>query len=403
MRSYKITISLITLCAVLLSGCGAQTENPPAASETAASSAAEAAAVPEEKVFVPDKTHVKLIGRTAIDNDILWLANTDSGCEFTFSGLSASLTVIGDNVASSSSGEGNYARFAVYLNGERIIDDLVKEPEKNYEIFSSETESENTVTVIKLSEAGNSTLGIKDIRVVSAGDISPTPEKPLKIEFIGDSITCGYGVDDEVKEHHFSTATEDGAKTYAYKTAQKLGADYSMVCYSGHGIISGYTSNGRKSPNQLVPKFYEMTAHTSGNYNGFSMSKTDWDFDVFRPDAVVINLGTNDASYCKNNEEYRAEFRDRYVDFLKQIRSHNPDAYILCTLGIMGNDLYTEIEEAVSLYKEETGDERVSAMMFENQSMDDGIAADWHPSEKTHEKAAEKLAAELKSILDLDP
>ena len=33
-------------------------------------------------------------------------------------------------------------------------------------------------------------------------------------------------------------------------------------------------------------------------------------------------------------------------------------------------------------------------MMFENQSMDDGIAADWHPSEKTHEKAAEKLRDE---------
>lgn len=49
------------------------------------------------------------------------------------------------------------------------------------------------------------------------------------MEFIGDSITCGYGVDDPDKEHHFKTATEDVTKAYAYKTALALNADYSMV------------------------------------------------------------------------------------------------------------------------------------------------------------------------------
>ena len=83
--------------------------------------------------------------------------------------------------------------------------------------------------------------------------IHKAPGLAHKIEFIGDSITAGYGVDDEVKEHGFSTATEDVTKTYAYKTAAALQADYSIVAYSGHGIISGYTGDGEKNTGLLIP------------------------------------------------------------------------------------------------------------------------------------------------------
>ena len=113
----------------------------------------------------------------------------------------------------------------------------------------------------------------------------------------------------------------------------------------------------------------------------------------------MINLGTNDASYCGGSLEYQDEFRDGYIDFLKEIRADNPESYILCTLGIMGNNLYPSIEEAVIMYKDKTGDEKVSTMLFDNQSMDDGICADWHPTEATHAKAAEKLTAQIKEII----
>ena len=60
------------------------------------------------------------------------------------------------------------------------------------------------------------------------GSAETLPEKPLKIEVIGDSITCGYGVDDEDENHQFTTATEDVTKAYAYKTAKALDAEYSI-------------------------------------------------------------------------------------------------------------------------------------------------------------------------------
>lgn len=80
------------------------------------------------------------------------------------------------------------------------------------------------------------------------------------MEFIGDSITCGYGVDDEVAEHQFKTATEDVTRAYAYKTARMLNADYSMFSASGYGIITGYTEGDVKLEDQRLPQFYESPA-----------------------------------------------------------------------------------------------------------------------------------------------
>ncbi|MGN1338912.1 MAG: GDSL family lipase, partial [Oscillospiraceae bacterium] len=227
-----------------------------------------------EKSFAADNMHVKPIGRTLMSDGTLWIAHSASGVEFSFSGTSASITLVGDGAALGA--EDTRARFAVYVNGEKTLDELVDSAEKTYEIFSSESATETTVKLLKLSESANSTFGIKSIDVTAVDGIAPTAEKELKIEFIGDSITCGYGVDDEVKEHHFSTATEDATRAYAYKTAQLLDADYSLVSYSGHGIISGYTDNGKKSVSQLVPKVYEQFAKTYGSSQGFFAEETEW-------------------------------------------------------------------------------------------------------------------------------
>lgn len=356
-------------------------------------------AMEQHYTFTPDETNVKLIGRTANDSGILWLALSASGIEFTFTGTAASVTVVGDSMVNS--GADKQARFAVYINGEKTLDTQVDAAEKTYEIFSSDAAKETTVKILKLSEATESTMGIRSIDVTGT-DVAPTPAKDLKIEFIGDSITCGYGVDDEVKENHFSTSTEDATKAYAYKTAQMLDADYSLVSYSGHGIISGYTTNDKKVTGQLVPTVYEQFAKSYGNYDGiFNVSLVDWDFSRFQPDVVVINLGTNDSSYCGNHSDRIEDYSTSYAEFLKTVRRNNPDAHILCVLGVMGDSLYKGVEAAVELYSTETGDAKVSSLRLTPQNGSTGYAADWHPTEATHEIAANETAAEIRSILDL--
>ncbi len=350
-----------------------------------------------QKTFAADSQHVKMLGRTYSEDGILWLALSASGVEFTMKGTSASVTLAGD---SSISTEENRARFAAYVDGKRVADEMIVEQEQTVEIFTSEEEKEVTVTLIKLSEAAQSTVGIKSINVTSVGDIAPTAEKALKIEFIGDSITCGYGVDDEDRNHHFSTATEDATKAYAYKTAQLLDADYSLVSYSGHGIVSGYTTQGKKVAAQQVPNMYEQFARSYGSYNGFSVSGVDWDFSQFVPDFVVINLGTNDASYTGKDETLIREYIDGYVKFLGKVRSDNPNAHIICALGVMGQDLCNAVETAVSEYSGQSGDTNVSAFRLSMQDGNkNGYAADWHPTAASHDIAAAEMAAEIKRLM----
>lgn len=385
--------------ALLLTGCTA-TENSAGASGDAAIDTPEDDMTLTDKTFAADEANVKLIGRTAEEEGIRWLALSASGFEFTFTGTKASFTVIGDNMCTNPEKQ---ARFAVYINGEKTMDELVDSEEKEYTVFTADEAAETTVKLLKLSEAQESMMGIKSINVTSSDDIKPTAEKALKIEFIGDSITCGYGIDDEVKEHHFKTSTEDATKAYAFKTAMALDADYSLFSFSGNGIISGYTDNGNKVPSQLVPPIYDKVGKSWGNYNYFSVRDVEWDFSKFQPDYVVINLGTNDASYTGGDKERVIEYIDAYAEFLKVVREKNPDAHIICSLGVMDTRLVGGVNKAAEKYTEETGDTNVSTFTFTLQDGNkNGYAADWHPTEASQDIAAAELTEYMKTLIAND-
>lgn len=354
---------------------------------------------PAMYTVTPNWENVKPLGRTHQLPDSLWMCFSGSGAEFTFHGARCEVTIAGDNKAYPGDRD-NLVRIGIYVDGVRVVDEMIDAKEKTFTVLAAEEARDVTVRIVKLSETAMSTCGVKEIRVDDPEGIRPTPVKSRKIEFIGDSITCGYGVDDEVAEHHFSTTTEDATRAYAYRTAQLLDADYSLVSISGYGIISGYTATGEeKVTAQQLPKFYEKLGFSYNTYQKKIAATVKWDFDAFRPDLIVINLGTNDDSYTLDNPERREEYRAAYVEFLKVVRRNNPDARILCTLGVMGDRLYPMVYRAVADYKAETGDTNISAMKFDVQKASDGYVADWHPTAVTHEKAAAKLTAEIRKLM----
>ncbi len=410
MRKKHLTAFVLAMAMACAAGCtGNSTSlNPPASSpagventdsqtDTAAAETTEAQ--PQDQTYTPGEDCVKLLGRTYQMDGTLWLAYSGTGIEFEVTGKSASIVLYGDSTAVNAAADDGCARFAIYVDDELLTDEMMNIGAKNITLFEGDEERRAVVRLVKLSETANSTLGVRSIHV-EAGEIKPTEQKDLYIEFVGDSITCGYGVDDEDRSHHFSTATEDATKTYAYKTAQALDADYSLVSISGYGIISGYTGNGEKQENQVMGKYYDRIGFSYGNSGGQNVSDWEWDFSR-EPDMVVINLGTNDSSYVGSDADRQQEFFEGYVDFLEMIREKNPDAYILCTLGLMGDSLYPTVEEAVAAYSEETGDTNISAFHFDPIKAEEGYAADWHPTEATHERAAGELVAEISSILGL--
>ncbi|MBQ8514764.1 MAG: hypothetical protein IJ496_05145 [Ruminococcus sp.] len=340
--------------------------------------------------------YVKLQGRNLQKDGITWLVQSGSAAEFTVTGTSAVLSLAGDGGIYS---EADFRpRYAVYVDGELILDKTMDAETETVTLFEGSLSRTAEVKVMLLSEAMYGGLGISGITAVSSAavPVKPAAQNDLCIEFIGDSITCGYGVEGLNNYETFKTTTENFSKSYAYLTAQQLGADYSAVCYSGHGVVSGYSS-GDKNAEGLVPDYYTLTSKQS-DY------AVPWDFSVRANDAVVINLGTNDINYVSAEFETRSvEFTEGYLAFLKTIREKNPDAYIICTLGTMdGADLYPLIEEAVSAFRTQVDDKIMCYASAVQNGNADGYGSDWHPSEITQQNSAYVLADKICQALGME-
>lgn len=342
-------------------------------------------------------TKVKPLGRTHQIADTLWLAYSGAGAEFVFRGSWCRVTMAGDSVSHDAQNTGNHGRIAIYLDGARVVDSMMDAPEKNWTVAAHQP-GEHLVRIVKLSETAMSTCAVQ--RIETDGTIQPAPVKAHLVEFIGDSITCGYGVDDEDPVHHFVTSTEDVTRAYAYKTAQLLDADYSMASISGYGIISGFTDTAEAPvTSQLMPDYYDKLGFSYGEYKGKKPEQIQWTFDERRPDVIVINLGTNDDSYCRDDPERQRAYCAAYIRFLHAVRAKNPGAMILCTLGMMGDRLYPWVEKAAADYSAATGDQHIACMAFTPQLPEDGLAADYHPTEATHQKAAQRLAERIRQLM----
>ncbi|MBP5283742.1 MAG: hypothetical protein J6Y93_03650, partial [Treponema sp.] len=327
------------------------------------------------------------------EDDILWLVQSGSAAEFELTAAKASVTVKGD------SSDGYYKeqmpRYAVIVDGKTVFDAVTDRKDVNVSIIDSDNEKTVTVKIIHLSEANSGAVGIAGFDIVSSAEtpVRPLPQKKYSIEFIGDSITCAYGVESENELEMFTTLTENFMKSYAYIAAEKLDADYSAVCYSGFGIISAYSDTGIKDTSRLVPDNYLFTSNQPE-------CRKPWDFDIRKHNAVLVYLGTNDTNYVGKSEERMNEFSDGYFRFLETVREKNPNAYILCTIGTMQHgNIYPAIENAVSRFKKENG-EKISCFLLPEQQSTDGFGSDWHPSAVTQRKCAELVAAELKKVLE---
>ena len=78
---------------------------------------------------------------------------------------------------------------------------------------------------------------------------------------MGDSITCGYGIDGVWNKDVFSTETENPIKGYAYKTAQLCKSEFQYVSWSGMGVLSSWVDEKAEKPldNWLITDIYPYT------------------------------------------------------------------------------------------------------------------------------------------------
>lgn len=228
------------------------------------------------------------------------------------------------------------------------------------------------------------------------GQLLDRPELPeRKIEFIGDSITCGYGNEDFSEDKAYPFPNVNNAYySYAQQTARQLQAQCMQVSRSG--ICLCYD---RHTPGVAV--FRHMQSLYP--YTLFSLEHDNevWENSRYVPDVVCINLGTNDCEQPEFDKDY---FTACMVEFIRELRARYKQAKVVLLSGPMlhGEPLSlitAALDRAMEVLKNE-GENEVYRFDFapDDGTLDYGTLG--HPSLKRHTLMARELSLYLKQLMD---
>ena len=215
-----------------------------------------------------------------------------------------------------------------------------------------------------------------------------------KMEFIGNSITCGYGIEGNGSEKKFSYSQQNITLTYGALTAQAFGAQYMVVARSGIGIYRN--NNGNVNGDRVVmPALYPFTQ--------FGTTGERWDFSRYQPDVVCVNLGTNDTT---NPRYINSKLADAFKRFVRTLRNHYPHAKIVLLTGTMiSGQRLADVKAAQQAAVDDArsrGDREVYRFDFDPADGTYGYGTHRHPSARQHAHMADQLIPFIQRITGWD-
>jgi hypothetical protein len=254
-----------------------------------------------------------------------------------------------------------------------------------YSLTSGLNDADHTVMLFKDTEAAVGTASFGGFQLNAGGTILPYPASQYRLEVIGDSISCGYGNEATDPHQHFTPATENAYLSYGAVAARAFNADYTCIAWSGKKLW----------PDNTIVSLYDLVLPPQ--------SEPIWKFDAPKPQAVLINLCTNDFGRSNPEEEGWVK---TYHSFIGQVRKNYPDATIYLALGSMMGDWSPDrhpltdargyIQRVVSECNS-AGDNKIHFLEFAVQNPAvNGVGADWHPSAKTDQVMADTFVSALR-------
>jgi lysophospholipase L1-like esterase len=246
-------------------------------------------------------------------------------------------------------------------------------PFGQYEVFlAKQSESMMTRTIL--------------YELATDGQFLPVTKKQQKsIEWIGDSLTCGYGNLGENFDTPFDTKDEDGMQSFAVLASKALDMDYQIVAVSGIGVYKSIYAE------VTMPSIYEQ-------YDIYD--RTPYPFTKHH-DVVVISLGTNDHSYMNflidNSRAFeQGAFQKVYQAFIERVRTLNPKSQILCiSQGSRQINVNAQIKNAVDTLN----DPNIHHLRLTDVLASEGIGSQYHPKVSTHRRWATEIQTYIQSII----
>jgi len=268
--------------------------------------------------------HIHYMGRIAM---------RDSAAELSWSANSIKINFTGAGVSAVLKDERSDNNYNVIVDG-RVISKLHPDAtKKEYVLASGLSAGKHTLELFKRTEWAMGKTWFYQFNIDKGGKILSAPSSSKrKIEFFGNSITCGYADEDTTGQDRGTSAYENGYISYAAITSRHYNAEFVNTSKSGIGITVSWFP-------LVMPEMYDRLDATN--------TDSKWDFSKYTPDLVVINLFQNDSWIVNvhDNDQFKAKFGttpptaefivNAYANFIKSVRSKYPKAQILCMLGSM--------------------------------------------------------------------
>jgi len=262
----------------------------------------------------------------------------------------------------------------------------------------------HTVEMFRVTEADHGSIVFGGVK--TDGNLVPVNPSPRRIEFVGDSITVGYGVDGTLPCTD-SVITENAAKTYAAIVGKNLSADISLVAWSGRGVLRNYPAADGSDPNPTMPTLWKQT----GAYD----TMATYTFPkVVTPQAVVVNLGTNDFAYLTGPADAsgnptasrppitQAQYQNAITNFTMQIQHAYPTVPIFLVSSPMLSDGYPAGQNQHSTQLaalQAVASSLKNVIVVDLPSQTGAVGCDYHPSPATHQQMAQLLIPVMKTKL----
>jgi hypothetical protein len=334
--------------------------------------------------------YLKINGRTTEELEPLTLFWTGSGFELKVKAAELWVEIEADY-------DEQEPWFSVLVNGAHIARQMAVKGRNRICLFRSRNPEEiKHVKFVKDSQAmGDDEQCCLQIHsIFTDGTFCPVEDKPYKLEFIGDSITSGEGTFGAKEEQDWVAMFFSGVHNYAAFTAEVVNADFRIISQSGWGVFASWDGQVERA----LPDYYEKVCGVlKGSHNEALGAQQDYDFTKWQPDAVIVNLGTNDGSAFSMPEFHHelVEFENAVTAFLKKLRRCNPKAELVWVYGMLGYGMTAPINRGIQAYVRETGDERVHFLNLPNTTKET-VGSREHPGIASHKKAAAVLADYLK-------
>lgn len=270
-----------------------------------------------------DDSSITYSGRTGFKTD---------AAELSWPGASVKINFTGTGIGAVLKDQDTSNYYNVILDGKVISKIHTDTSRKNYTLASGLSAGKHTLELFKRTEWDKGKTWFYGFMPVKEASLLPASKlQKRKIEFYGNSITCGYATED-YKNDSSTGYFENNYLSYAAITARHFDAQYSCIAKSGIGMLVSWFP-------LIMPEMYDRLDATD--------SASKWDFTKYTPDLVVINLFQNDDWITKqpDNAEFKHRFGTKapsadsivqtYKNFVQNIRHKYPEASIICALGSM--------------------------------------------------------------------